>query len=238
MAACERLIVQLFAGSVLMATAASGQIGGTVDILSPGDEGYEGIPSNLLVLDVFVDVAQTDAWTAAGTLVQLQHGAEFRYFDGDLITPGIQPDIFGPGFENRFNTCFSRPLGRNAFERFDGEPDPTPPPAVTEPTLLEVAYFVSPPATSGSPSVDGYLARIAVDLSATPYQPEDLIVTYSRPDFFLLECDRATALPGFFWATFDVPALSGMDFWVTVPEPATLALLLCGGAALVGRRRE
>jgi hypothetical protein len=38
------------------------------------------------------------------------------------------------------------------------------------------------------------------------------------------------------WATFDVPQLGGMDFWVTVPEPAALALLLAAAVPAVRRR--
>src|SRR5262245_29811559 len=44
--------------------------GGTVsvDLLSPGDAGFEGIPSQLRCVDVFVDLAfnEHDAWTTGG----------------------------------------------------------------------------------------------------------------------------------------------------------------------------
>ena len=230
-------------GLLALTAAARGQIvSATVDILSPGDEGYEGIPPNLLVLDVFVDVAETDAWTAAAMIIFAHHGAAFRYFDSDP-NAGLQPGLFNPGFDNRFVTSLSKPRGRNTVARFENagaeaagpyDNGATP---FTQLNLLSVAYFAFPPETSGSPSVDGYIARIAVDLSATPYQPNELVVTYTRPDFFLLECDYPGATGGFVWATFDVPQVGGMDFWLTVPEPAALALLLAA-AMLAVRRRE
>src|SRR5262245_844665 len=147
----------------------------TVDILSPGDEGYEGIPPNLLVLDIFVDVAETDVWTAAGTAMLSYHGARFVYFDWDANTPGTQPGLINPGLDNGYTTAFSKPRARDADERFEnagaaiaGAYSNAGASPTMLPHFLDGTYFAYPPETSTSPSVDGYIARIALDLSDTP----------------------------------------------------------------------
>lgn len=107
------------AGLIPASATASAQVVRTeVDILSPGDEGYDGVPPNLAVIDIFVDIATTDVWTASGIRLLAQNGASIVYFDREPNTPGLQPGLFNPGLENRFLTSLSRPRPRNANWRF------------------------------------------------------------------------------------------------------------------------
>lgn len=205
-----------------------------VDILSAGDEGYEGIPSGLLVLDVFLDLAATDAWTAAGFQIFSYRHAEIRYFDSDPNTPGTQPGLVNPGLADRFLTSLSRPRGRNANARFVNagagvagdynEGGATPD---ILPNELDVAYFSNPPLTPGSPSVDGYIARIAVDISQTGFDRDELVVMYTPQTNPIVACIGTNQPLGFAYATFDVPALNGFSFWV-IPEPACTAAWFIG----------
>src|SRR5262245_35347755 len=95
-------------------TAFTQMVSMDVDVLSPGDEGYDGVPGNLFVLDVFLDIAATDVWTASGAWVRALNGAQFVFFDADSNVAGVQPGLLNPGTENRFTTFFSRPRARNA----------------------------------------------------------------------------------------------------------------------------
>ena len=153
--------------SIAVVTSASGQVlSATVDILSPGDEGYEGIPDRLLVLDVFVDIAETDVWRLAGFRASTRQGAEFQYFDYDPNSPNEELGLVNPGLENRFMTSLSRPRARNGNGRFlngavrvEGGFDGPAAPVLTS-SLLNVAYDAFP-SNPDSPSVDGWIARIA-----------------------------------------------------------------------------
>src|SRR5262245_51082561 len=239
-----RLLVSILAGVGFLAAPSPAQIlSATVDILSPGDEGYDGIPPNLLVLDIFVDVAETDVWTAAGMAMSSFHGATFVYFDTDLNTPGTQPGLTNPGLENRFTTSWSKPRARNANARFEnagaaiaGAYSNLGAMPTMIPTFLDGVYYAYPFETPGSPSRDGYIARIALDLSATLYEPDDLFVTYAQPDFYLLSCGPPTTPYGFAWATFDVPQIGGMNFWISVPEPAPILAVIALVAAVCRSR--
>ena len=76
MAAHRRLCASRLSAVGFLVAAAHGQVlSTTVDILSPGDEGYDGIPENRLVLDVFTDIAITDMWVSAGLRVVTSEGA-------------------------------------------------------------------------------------------------------------------------------------------------------------------
>lgn len=153
---------------------APAQVRPSIELLSPGDEGFDGIPEHTRCVDVYVNAATTDVWTAAGIRVLTENGGMLRFADGDTNTPGEQPALINPGLANRFVTSISKPRLRNGAARFQnagaavaGAYDPTGQFPIITPGELNVAYFASPPESAGSPSVDGYIARIAVDISGT-----------------------------------------------------------------------
>ena len=168
-----------------------------------------------------------------------------QYHDTDLNTPELEAGLFNPGLENRFVTSLSRPSRpRGSSWRFTnagaaaaGAYVPAAPIPVTRSDELNVAYFMSPPDFFRD---DGYIARISVDLSATEFSPEELVVTYSEPAFWIVACDvPGSSMTGLVQSTFDFPhppGTGGIDFWVTVPEPAGVAFWLCG-VAICRRRR-
>src|SRR5262245_57343165 len=101
------MLRQIITYTCAEACAALTYAGGTlsVDLLSPGEAGFEGVPSQLRCVDVFVDLTYNghDAWTAGATrAVTVDLGApgsagdaRLAYFDADANTPGVQPGLVG-----------------------------------------------------------------------------------------------------------------------------------------------
>lgn len=245
----KRFLATAFALSASSVALAQGTV--SVDYLDAA-ETSGAIPANLRIVDVFVDIATTDVWTAGGIRALTQSGATLAYWDSDANTPGSQPGLFNPGVANKFMTSLSKPRPRDGNARFAnaaaaaaGAYNPPGPAAITTPGELNVAYFASPPETSTSPSVDGYVARIAVDVSGVAGAPangtdwiageipagtpESRIVLRSQPP-------AGSNSPGTVLATFDVPTIAGISWGLYfIPEPASLALLALGALAI--RRR-
>lgn len=222
----------------------------SVDLLDPSETSGT-IPGNLRIVDIFVDVAATDVWTAAGMRVITSNGGALAYHDVDVDTPGVQPGLLNPGLDDKFLTSLSRPRARDGNGRFlnaavaiAGSYNPPATEPVTTPGELNVAYFGSDVA----PSADGYIARIAVDVSGIPGAPGENTawrVGTAAPAgaVVVLSCvpppPPAAQNPGLAIATFDVPQISGINWelWYEVPEPGGAALLLLGGAMWICRRR-
>lgn len=226
----------------------------SVDLLTP-NETSGTIPANTRIVDMFFDYLASDIWTAAGIRAVAESGATIIYFDSDLNTPGIQPGLISGGTANRFTTMLSKPRGRDLVGRFTnggvalaGAFDPAASVPVTSPGELNVAYFASPPEFPPAPPPDGYIARIAVDISNVPEIPGadshdydnwgagplDSIPIGARVVLRSVGVDQPG---GTATATLHVPALdfSNWAMWY-VPEPATLSLLALGGLAAIRRR--
>lgn len=242
-----------FALVLLSATsAASAQIdSATVDMLNIGDPGGP-TPFGVVVLDFSVDVAPTDTWTSAGISCFTSGGATLIYADGEPDEPGTQPNLINTGsLENRFVTMLSRPRTRNAAGRFDngavaitGAYDPPASTPINDPTYLNVSFTADPPAASDSPSVDGYVIRIALStpgfsadsgalfISTDPNPPGAGVLLAS-----IAAVPGGSSAPGWVNSTFDVGTPTGGDFylWAAIPEPDSLALILFTAALL--RRR-
>jgi hypothetical protein len=215
----------------------------SVDLLGPGDEGFAGIPAYRRCVDVFVDIDSADVWTASGIRVTAHPGARFVYWDVDPNFGEVEAP-FNLGTENKFATSLSRPRARNENARFTsagaasaGAFDPPGAVWVGTNTLFNIAYFASPPMTSGSPSADGYIARISIDV-------RDVVPTDNYAGWFagdladapagaliVLRSEPVTAVAGTVFTTFDNPTIRGINWglWY-VPEPATI----CGYAMFAG----
>lgn len=217
----------------------------SVDRLDAGDPGGPA-PSHLLVIDTYISMAHPmdDYWTASGLRLDCSSGARFRYAYSDPNNPNA-PTIVSPGESDRLVTCFSEPHSRESQTRFNdyagaaigGAYCPPGADAVATDSHLNVIWFHSPPHTHSHGN--GYIARIVLDLTDTPYDSDDLTITTERPETWVLaaDCPDEFSLPGFVATTRDFPQLVGFDWWVTVPEPATIALLIAG-AALLRIRKE
>ena len=239
----------LAASSIAMAQGAA-----SVDLLTP-EETTGTIPANTRIVDIFFDVASTDVWTAAGIRARTENGATLVYFDGEPNTPGFQPGLFSGGSANKFTTMLSKPRNRDGPARFTnagaataGAYDPPSGTPVTLPGELNVAYFANPSETNGSPPFDGYIARIAVDISSVPEVPGVDIHSYNNwgagpiqsipPNSRVVLRSTGFNQPGGTATnTFDVPALNFTNWamWY-LPEPTSLALLALGGLAAIRRR--
>lgn len=222
----------------------------TVDLLNPA-ETTGTIPANFRVVDIFIDVATTDTWTAAGLRAVTENGATLNYFDADANVPDVQPGLFNVGAANKFVTSLSKPRQRDVNGRFTnagaaaaGAYDPPGSSPVNTASELNVAYFASPPETPGSASVDGYIGRVSVNIAGVAGAPDNYdlwgagpIASIPAGATVVLRSVPVNQPGGTATATFDVPALnfSSWAMWY-VPEPSSLALLVLGGLAAIRRR--
>lgn len=250
------MLKRCLATAAAMAASSIALAQGTVlvDVLEPAETSGT-IPANTRIVDVFFDVAASDVWQGGGIRAAAENGATLIYFDSDVNTPGLQPGLINGGTANKFTTMISRPRGRDAAERFTnagvaaiGAYDPAGSSPETTPNLLNVAYLASPPKTPGSGSGDGYIARIAVDISNVPPIPGWDINDYNNwgagpigsipsSSWVVLRSTGLTQPGGTATATFDVPALNFTNWamWFA-PEPTSLTLLALGGLAAIRRR--
>lgn len=245
--------------TALVARNVAGQAVVSVDTVDPSD-GISQPPPGVVAFDVLVDIAPTDTWTAAGLVSWTFEGARFRYnyVPLDPNEPDwLYPDLIAPGVENRFVTFASRPRIRDADARFldegvaaAGQACMQPPFVLAQPTMLDIAWFRTPPAGPETPSFDGAIFRVALDVAAACV-PGDIVVAYDQPPpgwspILLSTCGNflGTAV-----ATFDHPQLVQITWGAYVDtrmtclgdanrdrtvELADLALLLssfgwCGG---------
>jgi hypothetical protein len=194
-----------------LTASASAQLTPSVDLLSPGEPGYDALPAGLAVVDCFVDLASTDILTIGGTRVETHNTATFVYArdgSGEII-------LVNPGLHQRYTTFLSRPRGRNAVERFiNGGATATG--LSTDSTLFD-AVWLPPP---GGPGGDGYVARIAIDLGDFADRRDFLQLSLAPPDpsaTILASCTRPGSPFGWHNATFDVPQFSGINWYLLDP---------------------
>lgn len=214
----------------------------SVDLLDPAEAG-EDIPPYLRVVDVFVDFSTSDIWTFGGIRATTAAGATLTYHDGDANTPGLQPRLIAPGWDDRFLTSIGRPHSRNARSRFSDEwvgiaGGYSPPAPISTVELEELSVgWTTAGIIENPPRPVGYVARISVDISGVPDAPADLefwgvgteaplgatVVLDSRPQPF------TSPRPGTGVETEDYPNLTGLNWqlWF-VPEPGTIALSVLG----------
>lgn len=205
-------------GIGMVATVGSAQVVVSVDRLD-GSEPGTPVPPNLVVVDVHVDVATTDAWVAAGMRGIASNGATIVY--GGAGGPGA---LINPGLANQFVTCISQPRVRDADARFDnagagsaGRYDPSGATATATSTEVNVAWFTVPPVNQGSPSVDGYIARVVI-MIPSGIDASTIVVATSQPAdrvaLFESRPSSGVALTGTVSATLDVSTVVGLNWGI------------------------
>lgn len=221
------------------AGAANAQVSLSVDRLDGADPGAPA-PAGLVVFDVLADVATTDTWTATGLRASAANGAVLVYGAGNALVNPSLPDPEEPPLPiDPFVTCVSKPLTRAASGRFlnagaavAGRYSPSGATATATASELNVAWFASPPAISTSPSVDGYIARLVIDISgAVGIDPATITVSTGLPPagtVVLLVSEPCSGGPGSGCpggpagtaaATFDFAVLSGINWSVYAFPP-------------------
>jgi hypothetical protein len=64
----------------------------TVDLLDPSDgAAFTGMPDTARAVDIFIDVATTDVWTAAGIRAVTENGASLVYLMATPTRPARSP---------------------------------------------------------------------------------------------------------------------------------------------------
>lgn len=146
-------------------------------------------PGNIVVVDVFVDVSSGDAWEESDLLgLTYNSGARLVY----PVDPNFPLRITAPGPDQRFVTFVSTPQPRDSDDRFGaagetfiagvycgGGANPR-----LEVSLVNVSYALLHP--QPQIGVDGYVARIAMDLSQVVdprfrVDSERIVVAPSQP---------------------------------------------------------
>ena len=221
----RRLIVATAALAV--ASSAFGQAPPTISV--------EQVPSgnpDLFIIDVSETVGSMDNWSAGGISVRVSDGASLVYAldpnTGDPVLTATDP--LGQGREI---TMVSLPRGQHQNSRFRefgaasiaGAYDPTGPTAISTSTFANIAFF------RGHNDSSGYISRVVIDISGTAFSVDALSIVLAEPEpgDSILAGKAATASGAH-------PNLTEIDFWVSVPEPASLVLLALGGLTVVRRR--
>jgi len=215
----NRALLAFVFAAAIAAPAALAQVTVSVDRLDGAEPGTP-VPANLVIVDVFVDVATTDVWTASGMRGLALNGATLVYAGA-----GGPASMLNPGLNNRFVTCLSKPRLRDADARFNnagaaigGRYDPTGPTATATSTEVNVVWFASPPENSGSPSFDGYIARIALNTSNVAIDPATIVVAPTPPAgtiaLFESRPSSGNNPTGTVAATFDFPQVTGLNWGV------------------------
>jgi hypothetical protein len=215
----------------------------SVDILDSAEPGGP-TPAGILTIDVFVDIDATDAWTASGIRAIAQNGATIRYAaPGEIINPLLGGSI------DRNVVALSKPLARDSAARFltcgaaaGGSFNPNTVTPIATALELNVVHFASPPVSSTTPSADGFIARISLDVGALalPNSAFAIFTPGSQPAGSIpVLVSTANGGLGTVFATFDVPTIRGINWGVyaVVPAPGSLAVLGLAGVVAARRRR-
>ncbi|GMU83828.1 MAG: hypothetical protein AMXMBFR47_36980 [Planctomycetota bacterium] len=224
-----------------------GGIWTSVDLLDPSDGGAQP-PPGILCVDVLIDAAG-DVWTAGGmrafvTPMGLAEGITIRYsaIPDDPNTPHREY-LLNPSPDERFVTFLTKPRGRDDDVRYTdggaaiaGAFMPSGLFETASETELNAAWYASPPEGPGSPSVDGAVARVAIDasmfLSRHPlFEAFHVGPPRSATGPILVESSTDEGVDGTINVGFDTPTPNGTDWavWYTeIPEPSSAVFLSLG----------
>ncbi|MCC6357849.1 MAG: hypothetical protein IT450_03830 [Phycisphaerales bacterium] len=247
------LVLRSLIAGATSAASAFASVTTTVDLVDPSD-GITQPPLGIIAIDVLVDVSPDDVWAAAGTRVFVTpagraDGVQLIYAPPNEPNSPIPYPILNPGVDHRFVTFLSQPSPRDADGRYTngsvavagryypggGGPNPT-----ITPTEFNVAWVCWPPPNANSPSVDGAIARVAIDVSTVlDSHPGAWFEVGDRGDAagpIVVESATFENIPGTVSASFDVPTPRGIDWAVWyIPEPAPIAIFLIAAVALRSR---
>lgn len=247
--------------AVTLSVAASAVALGDVTLsvsIDPASVNGDGVIS----ADVFASVSAGDTWTSGGVRGTTSNGASLRY----AVDPNTSATLLtnpGNAGTNPHVTFFNKPragdtaggpdtgapLARTANGRYNagraaaaGRYSPTGDvnQIVASASEVNVAFFASPPESASSPTVSNYIFRVAMNIPA-PYSDADVVIwTGSAPSshpVVLFSSSTDVGAAGTVSASFDNPAVLGINWGMSVvPEPASLALLSLGALALIRRR--
>lgn len=231
----NRLVIVLSLIAICQTTYASITL--AVDKLDASD-GLPLPPAHIVVVDVFVDLSENDAWTGALINGTAHSGAELEFLTQD---PNSVPVFTAPGLDQRFVSFVSRPRGRNADERFteagaagvEGLPIGPPVPILTSATFRLTSYHpATPPPVVG---LDGYIMRIALDLTnvsdpAFRTDSTDIIVASTPPPgaILLFDCSGPAPYGGIsaIGTSFEEAHIAWGVYGVPEPSALLLAILI------------
>ncbi|MCC6357848.1 MAG: hypothetical protein IT450_03825 [Phycisphaerales bacterium] len=231
-------------------TTAAASVSLSIDLVDPTD-GITQPPAGVIAIDVLADLSPDDGWVAAGlfgvvTPVGQAEGVTLRYApDNEPNNPS--PDyLLNPGTANRFVTFITRPRLRDGDIRYTsagagiaGAYATGGPVAVADPLELDVRWFTSAP--EPPPSVDGAIARIALDVSALLDSHPGAAFATGRPadatgPIIFQSVHPSGGGLGTVSVSYDDPTVHGLDWAVWyIPEPASIALFLIPVVALRSR---
>lgn len=162
----NRIVVAAVLGSILSKSAFADAVI-QVDLLDPSDGGPQP-PAGRLVIDFLVDVDAGDSWLIAALSVSAVGGSRLAY---NQMDPN-EPDLTDPGSDNSFVTCASTPMPRLGAGRFEqgfaaliGRNCPRGVGLMATPELLAFEWYDERLGLcTERPSIDGAIARVAVDV--------------------------------------------------------------------------
>lgn len=253
MHACGLRLAFAFGFGLFASPIVTADISMSLDILDSGDPGGPA-PAGLVVVDVAVDVSNTDWFVAGAIYAETANGAQFVYASG---APPFRP----PGLAEPFVSFGSAAYGRDSAARF------APAGTIAEqsialagsyiaggsaiflPTYIDVGFFSSPVASPSEPQAprgrDGYVMRIALDVSGVAIpgadNPEDyrIFAPGSVPNGYepvLISDPEVTTDAGTIVGSLSHPSPVGQNWGLYVPEPGTLVLFLAVGVVVCRRR--
>lgn len=222
----SKLIIAAFSAS------ASAQVSLSLAVRNAGDPCVvPAAPANVFVVDVVADVTAGDSWNAGAISGRTFGGATFRYDVWILTTHGAFTHIRYPAPCPALTFVYSAAVA--------GALCPLGPGETATPTEFNVAYFESPPPQMNHPTVDGTMARVAIDIAGTGYTIGQLRVALQGQapcnSVALFETVSCPPYAGTSAATFDVPNAAGIDWGIyAMDSPPIISVPPANQAVCVG----
>jgi hypothetical protein len=228
------MLKRLIVASVLAATASYAL---AVPTTTVEDSTADAVTAGLLdraVADVSVGLTESgENWTVGLLEGTAMNGATFIY-SPDPCSPGdTNPNPQGgvPPATEKFVTFVSLPRAKDANGRYTAAGAASIAGASTlAATSVRINFFDSPPADQGA----GYIERVAITLGIYPQSSVYVALSPIEGTDIQLASIKTQVGTDLHPAPEDYETLWGI--WTTVPEPASLALLVLGGLATFRRR--